>query len=250
MKPLLACILFSSLVSAAVACPAPTCNSTSSGNVSSSVGITGNISNTINSGSQSFLGSGGGSFATSTAAVTESASATGGGESTSGAPNGSIYGATSTHGSASVTGFSATIGNASANTSGIAYGTAIANVTGSLTSTSSGGSLTLGGDATSTNQVGVGYGTQSANGGVSFGGVSVTASSGNAVTASGLLNSCTVPTNGTISDSKSGYTLTNAPVTNTYSSGNADGGAFSPFTNGSTSTATQSATVTGSFVGK
>lgn len=232
----------------AFACHTPTCTSTPTISSGFTGSITGNVSNTEAGISTSSIGSGGGSFAAVNASVSETAMGrTAGYSSSNTGPNGSIAGSTSTYGSASVVGMSASVGTGQAMTTGVAYGTANATATENLKSTSPNATLSLSGSATSANQVGVGYATQSTGNGLDIGGVSVNASSGSAFFASGLVNACNVPINGNVGDSKSGYTLTNAPVVQNVAIGNASGGAFSPFNNNTTATAIQTATVTGSF---
>jgi hypothetical protein len=198
--------------------------------------------------STSSLGSGGTSFAAATAGVSETANATGGFTSVkNAAPNGTITGSTSTSGSAFAGGVSATTGTGQAATNASAYGTGQATTDVALTSKNANGTLNLAGQASSGNQVGIGYATQSSGNGIAGGLATVGASSGNSFSATGTLADCTTPLNGKITDTKTGFTVTNPPVVNQFASGNASGGAFSPFTNGSTATAVQNVNVTGSF---
>lgn len=246
MKKFLFLLAFAA--NSAFACHTPTCTSTPTISGGVTTGITGNVSNTEAGISTSSIGSGGGSFAAVNASVSETATgSTTGYSSRNSGPNGSIAGSTSTYGSASVTGMSASVGTGQAMTNGVAYGTANATATENLKSTSPNATLNLSGSAASANQVGVGYATQSSGNGFDLGGASVNASSGSAFSANGIVNACNTPINGNVSDSKSGYTLTNAPVIQNVSIGSASGGAFSPFINNTTATATQTATVTGSF---
>ncbi len=232
----------------AFACETPSCTSIPSFSTSTTGSVTGNISNSETSASGSKLGQGGASFAASTATVTEFATGSSGGYSSrNSAPNGTIGGGTFTQGSATVTATGASIGDAQSSAGGVAYGTGQATTTESLLSKNKNGSLQLNGTATSQNQVGVGYGVATNGGGFAQGSATVAASAGNEFSASGNANGCNVPVNGTVTDSKAGFTLTNAPVVSTSKFGNAQGGAFSPFTNGTTSNAYQTASVTGSF---
>ncbi len=234
--------------SAAFACHTPTCTSSPDSSTSTSAGITGNISNGISSSSTSYINQGGASLAMSTAHVSETAGGTAWASSNkNSAPNGLIGGSTYTNGTASVTGLSASTGTGQAMTSGVAYGTATATSDAALVSKSGNAQLNLSGSATSGNQVGIGYATQSSGNGIAVGGASVAASTANQFQASGVVNACNTPITGSINDSKLGSTMTNAPVINQWAAGNASGNAFSPFTNNSTSTATQNVNVTGSF---
>lgn len=233
----------------AFACETPTCDSSGRVHVNTSTAISGNISNSIAGESTSSLGKGGASFATSSATVTESATAAGGGYTDHNTgPNNVIFGTTATQGTAAVTGTSITSGTGHAATGGVAYGTASATVNVHGISRGSGYVLKNHGTATSGNQVGIGYATESNGNGAVIGAASVDASSANGFIAGGIVNACNTsnPT-GTLFDTKTGYTLTNQPEVNTFTRGNASGAAFSPFVNGTTGTAYQTATVNSSF---
>ncbi len=240
---------FSLATSAAFACGTPTCTSTPTPKTSTTVTVTGNVNNSIAGTSASMLGQGGTSFASSTASVSELASAAALTASYKDQPaNGTIYGSTSTLGSAAATGESTTTGTGQAATNAVAYGTADATSAASLLSKSAGAQLNLAGTANSNNTVGIGYQT-AATGDSSFAGAAnVDVATNNKFGATGIAQACTVPVNGQITDYKNGSTVTNAPVTNTFaSSGNGSASAFSPFNNGTTAVANQTASVTGSF---
>jgi len=233
----------------AFACPQPTCTSTPTGSTTVTTGITGNVNNSIFGSSTSSIGLGGTSFASSTAGVKETATgAAGVFSNTSTGPNGTISGNTSTVGSAYATGKSVTTGTGEAATNAVAYGTGTTTVDSSLVSKNANGSLNLSGTATSGNQVGIGYATNASGNSSAAGNASVKASSANNFSATGTVASCSVPTTGVINDTKFGITSTPAPVINSAVAGNGVAGAFSPFVNNTTSTATQNISVVGSFV--
>jgi hypothetical protein len=163
-------------------------------------------------------------------------------------PNGTISGSTSTVGSAYATGKSVTTGTGQAATNAVAYGTGTTTVVSNLVSKNANSSLNLSGTATSGNQVGIGYATSASGNSSASGNASVEASSANKFSATGTVASCSVPTTGVITDTKSGITSTPAPVINSNVVGNGVAGAFSPFVNNSTGTATQNVAVVGSFV--